>query len=78
LIAVRDEDKGKGVAKKLISYLEQELIQDGIKDYGLSVRKGNVEAIGFYNKNEYIIEFQKSNSIYYYKKLNNPLNNSSR
>lgn len=77
LIAVRDEDKGKGVAKKLISYLEQELIKDGIKEYGLSVRTGNNEAIRFYNKNDYIIEFQKSNSIYYYKELNSLLNNSS-
>lgn len=69
LIAVRYDVKGKGVAKKLIAHLERELIRDGQKEYGLSVRKENKEAINFYNKNGYIIEFEKSRSIYYHKKL---------
>jgi len=69
LIAVSVEFKGKGVAKKLIAHLEEELMRDGQKEYGLSVRKENKEAINFYNKNGYIIEFEKSRSIYYHKKL---------
>jgi len=69
LLAVSKNVKGKGVAKKLIDHLEQELIKDDQLEYGLSVRKENKEAINFYNKNGYIIEFEKSKSIYYYKRL---------
>ncbi|MEJ2194042.1 MAG: GNAT family N-acetyltransferase [Ignavibacteriaceae bacterium] len=76
LLAVDNQVKGKGVAKKLINHLEQELIKDGQTVYGLSVRKENKEAINFYNKNGYIIEFEKSRSIYYYKKLIGFENNS--
>lgn len=77
LIAVRDEFKGKGVAKKLIAHLEQDLIRDGENEYGLSVRKANKEAISFYTKNGYIVELENSKSIYYRKKLINNLNNYS-
>jgi ribosomal protein S18 acetylase RimI-like enzyme len=69
LIAVRADIKGKGVAKKLIAHLEQELNRDGLEEYGLSVRKDNLEAISFYTKNGFIVEFEKSNSIYYRKKI---------
>ena len=69
IIAVNRNYKRQGIGKKLINHLEKEIREKGLKLYGLSVRKENKEAIGFYNKNGYEVEFENSKSIYYLKKV---------
>jgi len=69
LIAVNQNYKGKGIGKQLINYLENEIRKKGLNLYGLSVRKDNKEAIGFYNQNGYKVEFENSKSIYYIKEI---------
>lgn len=69
LIAVEKKYKGKGIGAKITKYLEHELKQNGIDEYGLSVRKENINAISFYNKCHYIPEFENSKSIYYLKNI---------
>ena len=67
LIAVNENHKGEGIGKKLINYFEDQLRQGEIKDYGLSVRKENRNAIMFYNNSGYIIDSEDSKSISYKK-----------
>jgi len=69
LIAVNRKYKGKGIGKQLINHLENEIRKTGLNLYGLSVRKDNKEAIGFYNQNGYEVEFENSKSIYYIKEI---------
>jgi len=69
LIAVNDIYKGKGIGKKLILHLEENLRKSGVKLYGLSVRRENKNAIEFYKKTGYVIEFENRKSIYFYKEL---------
>ena len=69
LIAVNQNYKGKGIGKQLINYLENEIREKGLNLYGLSVRKDNIDAIGFYNQNGYKVEFENSKSIYYIKEI---------
>ncbi|MCH9030256.1 MAG: GNAT family N-acetyltransferase, partial [Bacteroidetes bacterium] len=69
LIAVNQDYKGKGIGKQLINHLENEIRKKGLNLYGLSVRKDNKEAIGFYNQNGYKVEFENSKSIYYIKEI---------
>jgi ribosomal protein S18 acetylase RimI-like enzyme len=69
LIAVNQNYKGKGIGKQLINFLENELRKKGLNIYGLSVRKDNKDAIGFYNQNGYKVEFENSKSIFYKKEI---------
>ena len=55
--------------KSNIRLLENEIREKGLNLYGLSVRKDNKEAIGFYNQNGYKVEFENSKSIYYIKEI---------
>lgn len=69
LIAVNEHYKGRGIGKQLINYLENAILKQGLNLYGLSVRKDNEEAIGFYNRNGYEIEYENSKSIFYIKNI---------
>ncbi|AFH49782.1 Hypothetical protein IALB_2077 [Ignavibacterium album JCM 16511] len=69
LIAAKHNEHIKGVGKKLIKQFEQDLIQNGIYLYGLSVRKHNSNAIDFYHQLGLVEEFQTSKSIYFIKNL---------
>jgi len=69
LIGVDNNSKGKGIGKELVNQLETELKKNGINEYGLSVRKDNTEAIGFYNKSGYSVEYESAKSIYYIKEI---------
>ena len=69
LIAVNENHKGEGIGRKLINYFESQLRKDEIKDYGLSVRKENSNAIRFYNNGGYIIDSEDSKSISYKKEV---------
>lgn len=69
LIGIDNNSKGKGIGRELVNHLETELIKNGINEYGLSVRKDNTEAIGFYNKCGYSVEYENAKSIFYVKKI---------
>lgn len=69
LIAAKRGENIKGVGKKLIQQLEQDLLQIDISVYGLSVRKHNSKAIDFYLKQGFIEEFRTGKSIYFIKSL---------
>jgi ribosomal protein S18 acetylase RimI-like enzyme len=68
IIATIPEAQGRGIGKALINIFETELKKNGINEYGLSVRELNINAISFYENNNFI----KVNKIYkslYYKKI---------
>ncbi len=69
LISVDEKHKGKGIGNEITKHLEDELRNDGIDVYGLSVRKDNKSAIGFYKKSGYTFDFENSKSIYYLKNI---------
>jgi len=69
LIGVNKIYKGKGIGKTLVNHLEEELEKNGIISYGLSVRKDNTEAIKFYEKSGYLVEYKDAKSIYYLKEF---------
>lgn len=53
LIAVKDEQRGKGVASKLIEELEKFAKENAIEKIWLEVRESNFKAIGLYQKNNF-------------------------
>jgi len=68
IIATLPEAQGKGIGRALINIFENELKNNKINEYGLSVREKNIIAISFYENNNFI----KINKIYkslYYKKI---------
>lgn len=69
LISVDEKYKGRGIGNEISKHFENELKKDGIDVYGLSVRKDNKSAIGFYNKYGYTLDFTNSKSIYYLKNI---------
>lgn len=69
IIAVAQNQKGKGVGKLLIDAFEKKLFERGYYEYGLSVRKTNNKAINFYNKNNYQKYYENHKSIFYIKYL---------
>ena len=69
-IAVKKDSIHKGIGTELLRYFEKELIEDEIFTYGLSVKKHNKSAIQFYFKNNFEIEKDEKEAIYFIKKLN--------
>jgi ribosomal protein S18 acetylase RimI-like enzyme len=69
IIASLPEAQGKGIGKALINYFENELRHKGIKSYGLSVREQNINAISFYENNNFIRINKIHKSLYYKKTL---------
>lgn len=69
-IAVSKSSKEKGIGTALIEYLEENLRKNEIYSYGLSVKKSNSNAIKFYDKNNFKIESEEKNALYYLKNLN--------
>jgi len=69
IISVDERCKGRGIGNEITKHLEYELRKDGIDVYGLSVRKDNKSAIGFYKKSGYTFDFENSKSIYYLKNI---------
>lgn len=69
LIAAKHSEEIKGVGKKLIQHFEQNLLENNINVYGLSVRKHNAKAIDFYIQHGFIEEFRIPKSIYFIKHL---------
>jgi ribosomal protein S18 acetylase RimI-like enzyme len=68
-IAVAPEFQNQKIGKQLIGFLEGELVKNNIRQYGLSVKKDNIKAINFYNRNGYEIENTIDDGIYYLKKI---------
>jgi ubiquinone/menaquinone biosynthesis C-methylase UbiE/GNAT superfamily N-acetyltransferase len=68
-IAVAPGHWRKGVGQELLNYLERQLKERNIQHYGLSVKKSNVPAIRFYEKNSFKVEKEIAGSVYYVKTL---------
>lgn len=68
-IAVDATTHSKGIGSDLIREFEKILKELNIKAYGLSVKKDNVRAIKFYEKNQFITEKETSDAVYYRKDL---------
>ena len=51
LLTVSTETRGKGIGKKLILTLKDELNEQGIKDYFLIASTSNEKTLNFYRKN---------------------------
>jgi ribosomal protein S18 acetylase RimI-like enzyme len=68
IIASLPEAQGRGIGKSLINYFENELRNKGINEYGLSVREQNINAISFYENNNFI-RINKIHKSLYYKKI---------
>ena len=69
IIAIDQNSQGKGTGNLLLGELESDLKRNKIKNYGLSVRKGNRQAINFYEKNHFQIEYENKKSIFYIKNI---------
>ncbi len=69
-IGVKKDSENKGVGTQLIQFMDHDLIQNGENVYGLSVKKDNTNAIKFYLKNNFKVEREERNSIYYVKEIN--------
>ncbi|WP_337872179.1 GNAT family N-acetyltransferase [Ignavibacterium sp.] len=69
LIASKHNENIKGVGKLLVESFENYLIEHNVNTYGLSVRKHNKTAIGFYKKIGLKEEFRNHKSIFFIKKL---------
>lgn len=69
LIEVDLSNQNSGVGKKLLEYFENTLISQKIFSYGLSVRRKNLQAINFYEKNNFLKEFTNQKSVFFIKRL---------
>ena len=69
-IAVNKASEQKGVGTKLLEQFEYDLKLNGKDIYGLSVKKNNINAIKFYLKNNFKVEREEKNAIYYIKEVN--------
>jgi len=49
-VAVREDQRGRGLGEKMLRFLMQEGNARGIENYTLEVRKSNAPAIGLYEK----------------------------
>ncbi|WP_158560387.1 GNAT family N-acetyltransferase [Paenibacillus contaminans] len=66
-ISVSSHAKGRGVAEKLVQAFENEIAS--LTAYGLSVKKTNERAIGFYHKMGFEVEVEQPDCYYFVKKL---------
>jgi len=68
-IAVSSSQQGTGIGHKLIKAFEDILSSRNVYFYGLSVKKDNQSAKKFYDRAGFVIEFETSDGLYYYKKI---------
>ncbi|MEH6799077.1 MAG: N-acetyltransferase [Halopseudomonas sabulinigri] len=66
-IAVNPKTQSKGVGSQMLLSFESILQMRGIKSYGLSVRKKNARAVGFYIRNDFSVQKETKDSIYFSK-----------
>lgn len=69
LLASDPNLKGQGIASRLLEYFESEIINDGFKNYNLSVRLNNEPAIKFYLKHGFDEKSKNNQSIHFEKIL---------
>ena len=60
-IAVRDSLQDKGIGQMLFDEILLELERKNISEIWLEVRKSNLKAISFYQKNSFEIQFERKN-----------------
>jgi len=68
-IAVDSKLQSNGYGKKMLDDLENYLVKDLKKSYGLSVRKENDKAVKFYERNGFIKELETTDSYYFIKNI---------
>lgn len=68
-IAIRKDFQGKNIAYNMEKFFCKKLLENNIKEVGLSVKNGNERAIYFYTKCGYKIEREEEKSIYFIKNL---------
>jgi ribosomal protein S18 acetylase RimI-like enzyme len=68
-IAVRTDKQTSGCGKLLLLAFEKQLRKDNVRQYGLSVKKTNKQAILFYERNGFEIEFETFTIRCYYKNI---------
>lgn len=69
IITINPENKIKGKGQIVLDEFEKVLKQDSVKRYSLGVRKDNIKAINFYERNGFIPEHSTRESYEYIKTL---------
>jgi len=67
-LVVKKEYRNKGIATKLIKFVEEILLKRGVLEIGLFADAGNKELYNFYNKR--LFKTSNKHWIYLWKKLN--------
>lgn len=68
-IAIKKSYRGNNIAFQMEDFFCQLLLEQGIKEVGLSVKNNNKGAITFYKKCGYEVEKEEAESTYFIKKL---------
>lgn len=68
-ISIANEYKGQGLGGKLLDFLETNLKNDGILEYGLSVHKENKSAVNFYFQKKFILDYEDRKSLFFVKSI---------
>jgi len=68
-ISIASEYKGQGLGGKLLDFLETNLINDEIFEFGLSVHKENKSAVNFYLQKKFTLSHEDRNSIFFVKSI---------
>ena len=68
MLAVRKDFKKMGIGKNLLNFSIKELKKKGFNNYGLEVRKDNINAIKLYEKYGFIYKEERKNNFIYMEK----------
>jgi ribosomal protein S18 acetylase RimI-like enzyme len=68
-IAVLSDSQSFGIGSKMISYLEECLLNMNIHEYGLSVKKSDKRAVKFYKRNSFSYEKTIQDNDFFIKSL---------
>lgn len=68
-IAIKSDERGNNVAYNMEEFFCKKLMEKGIKEVGLSVKKDNERAISYYKKCGYTIEKEEEVAIYFIKNI---------
>ncbi len=68
-ISIATEYKGKGLGGKLLDFLETNLINDEIFEFGLSVHKENKSAVNFYLQKKFTLSHEDRKSLFFVKSI---------
>lgn len=72
-IGVSPSFQGKGIGRFLLLNLDRILVEKGITQFGLSVRRSNKRALQFYERQGFVNEGETWLSVYYVRTLPNTI-----